>query len=99
MGESAGFGRRCGNITAYMYDADVKLVPVSEPGPAGSSCEHDEGKRVFRLTEPDGKATECHDRAVRFHVGPRRPGRGGAVDRAGGRDARSATDERGRNAG
>jgi hypothetical protein len=31
--------------------------------PPGSSWEHDEAKRVFRVTEPDGKVIEFHDRA------------------------------------
>ena len=68
MGESAGFGRWSENVTTFTYDANDKLVSISEPSPAGSTCEHDEKKRVFRITEPDGKTTEFHDRAVRFLV-------------------------------
>jgi hypothetical protein len=44
------------------------LVSVEAPTPPGSSWEHDEAKRVFRVTEPDGKVIQFHDRAQRFLV-------------------------------
>ncbi len=53
-------------VTTFVYDAEGKLVAVEAPTPPGTSWEHDEAKRVFRVTEPGGKVTEFHDRAVRF---------------------------------
>ena len=55
-------------ITTYTYDPEGRLVSVEAPTPPGSSWEHDEAKRVFRVTEPDGKVIEFHDRAQRFLV-------------------------------
>ena len=41
--------------------------PPGEAAPA-SSVEHDREKRLFRVTDPDGKVTEFHDRAQRFLI-------------------------------
>ncbi|MGC8642676.1 MAG: hypothetical protein ACP5XB_22690 [Isosphaeraceae bacterium] len=57
-----------GEITTYTYDPEARLVSVEAPTPPGSSWEHDEAKRVFRVTEPDGKVIEFHDRAQSFLV-------------------------------
>ena len=58
---------RSGVVMTYVYDArSIGLGRGADP--AGLVCEHDEAKRVFRVTEPDGKVTEFHDRAVRFLV-------------------------------
>jgi hypothetical protein len=59
---------RSGVVVTYVYDAIGQLVSVEGPTPPGSSCEHDEAKRVFRVSEPNGKVTEFHDRAMRFLV-------------------------------
>jgi len=55
------------DIASYVYNAHD---PGTIPQPAGPpcSCEHDEKKHVFRITGPDGRTTEFHDRAVRFLV-------------------------------
>lgn len=57
-----------GEVTTYTYDPEGQLVSVEASTPPGSSWEHDEAKRVFRVTEPDGKVIEFHDRAQRFLV-------------------------------
>ena len=55
-------------VTTFQYDPEGRLVSVEAPTPPGSKWEHDEAKRLFRITEPDGKVTEFHDRFVRFLV-------------------------------
>ena len=55
-------------VTTYQYDPEGRLVSVEAPTPPGTKWEHDEAKRVFRLTDPDGKVTEFHDRFVRFLI-------------------------------
>jgi hypothetical protein len=57
-----------GVTTTFHYDKEGKLAFVEAPTPPGSSFEHDEARRVFRLTTPDGKTAEFHDRAQRFLV-------------------------------
>jgi YD repeat-containing protein len=56
------------SVTTFQYDPEGRLVRVEAPAPPGSTWEHDEPKRVFRVTDPDGKVTEFHDRPVRFLV-------------------------------
>ncbi len=41
---------------------------VYEPPPLRSQVEHDEQRRLFRITGEDGKAPEFHYRPVRFLV-------------------------------
>ena len=55
-------------VTTFTYDPGGRLVSVEAPTPSGSSWEHDEPKRVFRVTSPEGKVTEFHDRAQCFLV-------------------------------
>jgi hypothetical protein len=57
-----------GVTTTFHYDPEGSLSFVEAPMPPGSSCEHDEAKRAFRVTTPDGKTAEFHDRAQRFLV-------------------------------
>ena len=53
-------------ITTFTYDPEGRLVSIEAPTPLGSSWEHDEAKRVFRIIGVDGKVSEFHDRAQRF---------------------------------
>jgi hypothetical protein len=63
-----------GLITTFTYEATSRLGSISgpdsetEPRPPAFRAEHDQEKRVFRITGPDGQTTEFHDRAVRFLV-------------------------------
>ena len=57
-----------GEITTFTYDPEGNLISVEAPTPPGSKWEHDEAKRLFRITQPDGKIVEFHDRAQRFLV-------------------------------
>ena len=52
-----------GEITTFTYDPEGNLISVEAPAPPGSKWEHDEAKRLFRITQPDGKVIEFHDRA------------------------------------
>ena len=63
------------NIMTYTYDCEGETVTIHYYLPFGptATCEHDQEKRRFRLTEPDGTTTEHHDRAVRFLVECRDP--------------------------
>jgi hypothetical protein len=58
------------NIMTDTYDCEGKNVTITYSVPFGptATCDHDRDKRLFRLTEPDGKTTEFHDRAVRCLV-------------------------------
>jgi hypothetical protein len=55
-------------VTTYQYDPEGRLVSVEAPTPPGSKWEHDEAKRLFRITEVDGNTIDFHGRAVRFLV-------------------------------
>ena len=68
MSEVPSYPRGSGEITTFTYDLKGQLLSVEAPTPPGSSWEHDEAKRVFRVAEPDGKVSEFHDRAQRFLV-------------------------------
>ena len=57
-----------GEITTFTYDPEGNLISVEAPTPPGSKWEHDEAKRLFRITQPDGMVIEFHDRAQRFLV-------------------------------
>jgi hypothetical protein len=48
----------------YTYEREA--TPRRQPPTA--ACVRDRGKRLFRVSEPDGTTTEFHDRAVRFLV-------------------------------
>ena len=54
--------------TTLHFDPEGRLSWVEMPTPPGASWEHDEAKRVFRVTDPDVTVTEFHDRPVRFLV-------------------------------
>ena len=58
MSDPGKSGEWAGDVTAYVYDARNGLVDVVLPDAKSDSCEHEEKKRVFRLTEPDGRVTE-----------------------------------------
>ena len=64
MGEFRYVRDWSGTVTTFTYDPEGRLMSVEAPTPPGTSCEHDEAKRVFRITSPDGKVTEFHDRAA-----------------------------------
>jgi len=68
MSDSGKYDHWSGDITTFTYDANDELIDVSLPCPPIASCEHDEKKRVFRITDPGGRVTEYHDRPVRFLV-------------------------------
>jgi hypothetical protein len=68
MSDKGQYDHRPGYITTYTYDASGEMIALSQPSPPPSKCEHDEKKRVFRITGPGGTTTEFHDRAVRFLV-------------------------------
>ena len=68
MSQSGDSRARPTSVATFTYDASSRLISVEALTPQGSSCEHDSTKRVFRVTDPDGKVTEFHDRAVRFLV-------------------------------
>ncbi len=55
-------------VSTFHYDPEGKLSYVEAEASPGSSWEHDEARRVFRVTDPDGKVKEFHDRAVPFLV-------------------------------
>ena len=55
-------------VTTFHYDPEGRLSFVEAPTLQGSSWEHDEAKRLFRITQPDGKTIEFHDRFLRFLV-------------------------------
>ena len=55
-------------VTTYEYDPEGRLVSVEAPTPPGSKLDRDEAKRLFLITQPDGKTIEFHDRAVRSLV-------------------------------
>ena len=55
MSEARRYPRWSGEVTTYTYNPEGRLVSVEASTPPGSSWEHDEAKRVFRVTEPDGK--------------------------------------------
>jgi len=55
MSDTGGYRHWSGGITTYTYDVSGELLSVSHPSPPGSSCEHDEKKRVFRMAAPDGQ--------------------------------------------
>jgi hypothetical protein len=37
-------------VTTFTYDPEARLVSVEAPTPPGTKSEHDEAKRVFRIT-------------------------------------------------
>jgi len=61
------FARWHSDPATYVYNADDPGT-IPQPAAPPCSCEHDEKKRVFRITGPDVQTTEFHDRAVRFLV-------------------------------
>jgi len=67
MSDLGGFPHWHGGITTYTYDAD-DVGSIPQPAAPPCSSEHDEKKRVFRITAPDGQTTEFHYRAVQFLV-------------------------------
>ena len=63
------YGYDSGTIIATIqYDPEGQIDSVDAPPRPGTSWEHDEGKRVFRVIDPNGRVTEFHDRAVKFLV-------------------------------
>ena len=70
-----------GEITTFTYDPEGNLISVEAPTPPGSKWEHDEAKRLFRITQPDGNIVEFHDRARTLGRRPRSAdGKAGAGD-------------------
>ncbi len=68
MSQGGDNRRWTGHVIRYEHDGGDKVVEIPRPGEQVRRCEHDETKRVFRITEHDGKVAENHDRAVRFLV-------------------------------
>jgi hypothetical protein len=73
MSDKGQYDDWSGYITTFVYDASGERTAGSQSSPPRSLCEHDEKRRVFRITEPGGTTTEFHDRAVRFLVVCRDP--------------------------
>ncbi len=55
-------------LATFHYDPEGQLLSVDAPTPPDVTWEHDEARRVFRITSETGQVTEFHDRAARFLV-------------------------------
>ena len=56
-------------VTTFQYDPEGRLV-LLKPTPPCTKWEHDEAKRLFRITQPDGKTIVFHDRRAILHRRP-----------------------------
>ena len=57
-------------VTTFTYDPEGRLVSVEAPTPPGSKWEHDEAKRLFRITQPDGKTPSFTTDSCDFSSSP-----------------------------